>query len=322
MPTWGEILSELQQEQTRTGQAPFDSVRRKYIAKLQAYTKRNTVLYASAWTQQKPVQPETISLNDEDISGFMEVVYQLKGNDLDIIIHSPGGSAEATESIVGYLRSKFDDIRVFVPHAAMSAATMLACAANCIVMAKHSSLGPIDPQFILQTQLGVQVIPAQAILEQFERAQLECRDPQLATSWFPILGQYGPALIIQCTNALNLARELVEKWLHDYMFNGKTPNPAHDIAEELSNHGNFKSHGRHIPILKAQKMGLNIQPLEDDHQLQEHVLSVFHATMHTFSATPASKIIENHLGRAFVKLQPQMVVQQPMISLVQPPRPT
>jgi ClpP class serine protease len=36
----------------------------------------------------------------------------------------------------------------------MSAATMLACSANKIVMGKHSFLGPIDPQFIIQTELG------------------------------------------------------------------------------------------------------------------------------------------------------------------------
>jgi ClpP class serine protease len=56
----------------------------------------------------------------------MGVFYELKGKDLDLIVHSPGGSPEATEAIVTYLRSKFNDIRVIVPQAAMSAATMLA----------------------------------------------------------------------------------------------------------------------------------------------------------------------------------------------------
>ena len=68
-------------------------------------------------------------------------------NGLDLLMHSPGGSPDAAEAVVNYLRSKFTDIRVIIPQAAMSAATMLACAANRIVMGKHSSLGPIDPQF-------------------------------------------------------------------------------------------------------------------------------------------------------------------------------
>jgi ClpP class serine protease len=41
----------------------------------------------------------------------------------------------------------------------MSAATMVACAANQIVMGKHSFLGPIDPQLILQTALGNRLVP-------------------------------------------------------------------------------------------------------------------------------------------------------------------
>src|SRR5437870_9673496 len=104
-------------------------------------------------------------ITDEDMEGFMEALTPLPASDgLDLVLHSPGGSAEATEALVSYLRSKFSDIRVIVPQAAMSAATMLACAANLVVMGKHSSLGPIDPQMFLNTPLGQKAVPAQAIL--------------------------------------------------------------------------------------------------------------------------------------------------------------
>jgi len=56
-------------------------------------------------------------------------------------LHSPGGSIEAAEAIVTYLRSKFAHIRAIVPHSAMSAATMIAMACDEIVMGKHSFLG-------------------------------------------------------------------------------------------------------------------------------------------------------------------------------------
>jgi hypothetical protein len=52
-----------------------------------------------------------------------------------------------------------------------------------------------------------------------------------------------------------------------------------------------------------------IDSLEEDQQLQDKVLTVYHAAMHTFAATPATKIIENHDGRAFIKLM-QVVVQE------------
>ncbi len=311
MPTWGQILQELQAEQQRTNQLPYDAVRRKYVTVLHEYTHRNTILYATKWTQSSDAKPEAISITEEDVQGLMEVIYELKSSELDLILHSPGGSAEATEAIVTYLRSKFTNIRVIIPHAAMSAATMLACSANRIVMGKHSFLGPIDPQFILQTPLGIQVVPAQAILDQFRRAQEECKNPQMLSSWLPILSQYGPALLVQCDNAIQLSQELVTTWLHNYMFGGLSPNPSKSIADKLSSHGDFKSHSRHISLVAAQEMGLRIEVLENDHRFQENVLSVFHATMHTFSATPAVKIIENHLGRAFIKMQQQIVIPQP-----------
>jgi hypothetical protein len=52
--------------------------------------------------------------------------------------------------------------------------------------------------------------------------------------------------------------------------------------------------------------------LEADQQLQDKVLTVYHAAMHTFAATIAVKIIENHHGRAFIK-QLAQPVQVPAI---------
>ena len=86
-------------------------------------------------------------------------LHGLTGKELDLILHSPGGSLEAAEQIVTYLRSKYDNIRAIVPQNAMSAATMIACACDEIMMGKHSALGPIDPQITVPTQVGPFHIP-------------------------------------------------------------------------------------------------------------------------------------------------------------------
>jgi hypothetical protein len=245
----------------------------------------------------------------------MEVVHGLDGRrGLDLVLHSPGGSPDAAEALVHYLRSKFDDIRVIVPQAAMSAATMLACAANRIVMGKHSSLGPIDPQFLLPMQNGMTMAhPAQAILDQFDLAKEECKDPALLGAWIPILPQYGPALLIQCYNALDLAEGLVAEWLRTWMLaplgKRKARRNAQEIATWLSDHTAFKSHGRPIHRDRAREKGLVVDDLEQDQVLQDLALTVFHATTHTFSATAAAKIVENHIGRAFVMQQSMQNVQ-------------
>jgi len=314
MPTWGDLLIELNKLIASKHKAPFDFLRRKYLTQLYQKTGRDIILYASAWTQTgKNVDPGLLSITEEDLQGLMEVVHGLQGKNLDLILHSPGGSPTATEALVSYLRTKFDDIRVIIPHAAMSAATMLACSANRIVMGKHSFIGPIDPQIILQTKLGTMSVPAQSIIDQFKLAQKECQTQEKLASWFPILEQYGPALLTQCDDALKLSEDLVSQWLAKYMLAKKknAKKLASRLAKYLSDHRGFKTHSRHIDRNEASKRGLVIENLETDQVFQDLVLSIYHATTLTLSSTGAVKVIENHLGKAFVKQVQQVVFQAP-----------
>lgn len=322
MPTWGAILKEIETEgQRQPGVPPHDRILKRYLVELHAYTKRNVILYATRWVQGGVSDGQLVSIVPEDVHAFMEVVHGLDASiGLDLILHSPGGSPEAAEAMVHYLRSKFDDIRVIVPQAAMSAATMLACASNRIVMGGHSSLGPIDPQMLLQLPTGAVMAPAQAIIDQFERARQECADPKNLGAWIPILPQYGPALLQTSRNALDLAEQLVTEWLTAWMFKGRADGAkqAAAIAKWLADHKEFKSHGRPVHREMAQKMGLVVDRLEDDQTFQDRVLSVFHITMHVFAGMPGvAKIVQNHLGNAFVKhqimpMQIPQLIQVPM----------
>nr|HPN61050.1 ATP-dependent Clp protease proteolytic subunit [Bacilli bacterium] len=163
MGSWNEILEEI-----KTNNNNVDLVRRTYLKKLSNHTGRNTILYYSGWLE-KPQMPGT-DITDLDMPGFMTTVNKLnKSQGVDIILHSPGGDPTATEHIVNYLHSVFnDDVRVIVPHMAMSAGTMFACAAKEIIMGKQSCLGPVDPQF--------GGIPAFNIIEEFKNAKKELTD--------------------------------------------------------------------------------------------------------------------------------------------------
>jgi hypothetical protein len=275
MPSWGQILSEITSLAKSGDTAAFDKVRNKYLAELYSYTKRNTIIYASRWTTGD-IPPQFVSITDEDIQGFMETIYGLKGDELDLLLHTGGGSAESTDAIVSYLRQKFKNIRIIIPQAAMSAGTMLACAADKIIMGKQSSIGPIDPQFIFQTTIGMQSIPAQAILDQFKMGKKECiENPDNLKAWIPMFTQYGPALLIQCVNQGDFGKDLVENWLTAYMFKENGAEIPKKIAEYLSDHENFKTHGKHINIDKAKEIGLDIDELEKDNAFQDAVLSAF-----------------------------------------------
>jgi ClpP class serine protease len=65
---------------------------------------------------------------------------------IDIVLHTPGGLVLASEQIACALKRHRGKVTVFVPHYAMSGGTLLALAANEIVMDPDAVLGPVDPQ--------------------------------------------------------------------------------------------------------------------------------------------------------------------------------
>ena len=85
-----------------------------------------------------------------DVNDSEEVLRAIQMTDdnmpLDIILHTPGGLVLAALQIARAIQAHKGRVTVFVPHYAMSGGTLIALAADEIVMCKHSVLGPIDPQ--------------------------------------------------------------------------------------------------------------------------------------------------------------------------------
>jgi ATP-dependent protease ClpP protease subunit len=301
MPSWHGLLEEL-----KTMGSSFDVLRRKYLRHLHEQTKRNVIVYYSGWLQKPGLYG--LQVNDADKNGFMTVVHGLdRTKGLDLILHTPGGESAATESIIDYLRSMFgDDIRAVIPQLAMSAGTMIACACREIIMGRQSSLGPIDPQ--------VGGLPAHAIVEEFTRASKEIKEDMAKIPiWQPIIAKYNPALIGECEKAIDWSNEIVQQALRSGMFKDDSEVDAKisTIIKELSDHALTKSHSRHLSAAKCREIGLNVIMMEDNNDLQDSILSVHHACIHTLGSTAAYKIIENHNGVAFIQLAQTVVVQAP-----------
>src|ERR1700730_11718641 len=142
MPNWGSILQEVMasaQQNAPQGQGPdLDGIRLKDIRQVQAASGRAVISYMSGWLRGK-----SEAIEGSDVHALMEVCHNVPDRELDLIIHSPGGSAEAAEQMINYLRTQFDYIRAIVPLQAKSAATMLALGCDEIVMGRHSELGPM-----------------------------------------------------------------------------------------------------------------------------------------------------------------------------------
>ncbi len=301
MPNWKEVLEEIQGEATKGVPNPLDVIRRKYILEIQKKTGRNVIAYYSGWLQRNSVD---VIVNDKDKNAFMVNIHKMdRTKGLDLILHTPGGDLAATESIVDYLNQMFgNNIRAIIPQISMSAGTMIALSCKEIIMGKQSNLGPIDPQ--------IGGMACQAVLAEFEKAKEDIKaNPQAAHLWQVIISKYYPTFLGACQNSIDWSEKLAFDWLKRNMCEGDETR-TRKILTEFSDHKTNKSHARHISKDKCKEIGVSIVDMEDDNDLQDLILTVHHSFMHTFAHSGATKIVENHLGVAYVESLPIQQGQQ------------
>ena len=151
---------------------------------------------------------------------------------IDLIVHTPGGLVLASDQIAYALRRHRGSVTVFVPHYAMSGGTLLALAADGIVMDRDAVLGPVDPQLGSLTR---GYWPAASILKALDEPNPNRDDQTL------ILGDVARKAMVQAretvVSLLSPRRGAVDAdriagllsdghWTHDYPI-------RFDEAEEL-----------------------------------------------------------------------------------------
>src|ERR1700745_1299125 len=157
-----------------------------------------------------------------DINDSEEVLRAIQMTDddvpLDIVLHTPGGLVLAALQIARAIGLHKGRVTVFVPHYAMSGGTLIALAADEIIMSSHAVLGPIDPQIgeypAVSILRVVQEKPIQEVddrtlilADQARKAIGQLHDPVYEL----IKARYSPE------QADNVARLLSEgTWTHDY----------------------------------------------------------------------------------------------------------
>jgi ClpP class serine protease len=82
-----------------------------------------------------------------DLLPFTDQLSNLKGKQLDLILETPGGSGEVAEDLVKAMRGQFEDVAVIVPGYAKSAGTIMAMAADGILMGPIQGSGRLMPRF-------------------------------------------------------------------------------------------------------------------------------------------------------------------------------
>lgn len=308
MGSWNKVRLEIEATKTPDGHIDLDKIRRAKIRKVAELTQRPLIVYASDFLN-KPMPETAIDFNDKE--GFREVTQGLSGEAVDVLLHSPGGMAEAAESIVKLLRARFKAVRFIVPNIAKSAATMLALSGDEIMMDTDAELGPIDPQFNLRKADGTTVVaPAQAIIDQFDRLENRIKsDPHVLPVYIPIIQIYAPSLYQQAKNAIELSKKLVSEWLSVYMFASMKARDrgrcAAAVAKYLSDHNQFKSHSKGVRAEDFRKVNplkpTKVIDLATQADLQQEVQELYAAISLTFSMSSAFKLFENSQDDAMIR---------------------
>lgn len=172
-----------------------------------------------------------IDLNDaEDV---LEAIRTTPASQpIELVLHTPGGLVLPALQIARALKAHPAKTTVFVPHYAMSGGTLIALAADEIVLNKHAVLGPIDPQ--------IGGVPAASLL----RLRKE-KSPDATDDYTYVLADVGQMAIDQLKRA---ARDLLKGTVSD--------NAAVGAADQLAS-GRW-THDYPIEAGEAREIGLNV----------------------------------------------------------------
>lgn len=156
-------------------------------------------------------------------------------------------------------------LRVIVPDFAKSAGTLLALAADTIVMSDSSELGPIDPQRVRRSPSGeLSITGVQHHLDAYQRYRAAyLADPDDHASAM-MLAKFEPAEIQAFESVMARARQLSDNHLKEGMFRRGDPGAYTAITSSLLDTKRWLTHSQVIGPREAEEVGLNIDHRDSD----------------------------------------------------------
>ena len=223
--------------------------RQTLIGQIQDRTERFLICYVSG------IQ---CVIDENDTMPFVDLLHRVPTNrDVDLLLHTSGGSIDAAEKLMGMMRRHVDSsrLRIIVPDFAKSAGTLMVLGADSVVMSDMSELGPIDPQ----TRLFDRWQSVQNYLDAYSahaKALKADRDDIAAQI---MLGKLDPATLKLCEAAVHRARQAAETLLKRGMF--RDGGNWSLTVSELLDTSRWLSHGQMISWEDARdpQLGLVVE---------------------------------------------------------------
>lgn len=212
-----------------------------------------------------------------------------KHEELYVLLTTTGGSLNPVKRIVNIFRNFYKEVNFIIPDYAYSAGTVMCCSGDKIYMDYYSVLGPIDPQ--VRNKDG-KFVAALGYLDKINELIEKAKRNELTNAEFIILKDFDLAELRAYEQARDLAVDLLVEWLPKYKFknwnihsSSQTPvteedkrNRAMEIAQNLSDNKEWKSHGRPISRVELGRLKLQIDKLEDNQEAYKAV-TAYHELM-------------------------------------------
>ena len=229
--------------------------------RIQQIQQRNNVLISEFRKIRKNISIQ-ILLNPFDRRG-VDVVFDVIRNpqfleeckkfenpdDVDVIIDSFGGDADAAYHMAKLIDGHFKgNIKYVVPRFAKSAATLMVCGGNKIVMGETSELGPLDPQIRQDDGTYISAKAVQATLELIKK-HLDKEDKhglELATI---LASRINPLVLGQYESSIDIAKEYQRELLQLRMFKGSKKADVDKIVDRFAT--GYTHHSRVISCKEA-----------------------------------------------------------------------
>ena len=227
--------------------------RQELIRQIQARTKRRLICYVSGDGRR---------IDRDDTMPFADLLYNVSpGEDVEIILHTLGGSVDAAEKLMRLVRSKVSDgeIYIVVPEYAKSAGTLMVLGADCVVMSDTSELGPIDPQRVFYDSHGSgRWQPVQNYLDAYEEhSNKVAEDPNNVASRI-MLGKLDSEVVKLCESEKDRARQSAEYLLRRGMFRLRDGSNVTKTVEQLLDTKLWRSHSQMISWQQVHDMDIGL----------------------------------------------------------------
>lgn len=282
---------------------------KKGIQNIESIRQRPLLIYAANMINPS-VASAGISIDLTDYQPFLEVFDNIDNSngELDILLVTPGGSAEQVNSFVEAIRRRFHTVSFIIPFLAMSAGTIFSLSGDELLMDSRSAIGPIDPQVMSKDG---QYRPAQSVLT-FVNDLKKAIDSKIMSGQTPdwtdvqMLLNIDPKEIGNASNASSYSIQLVKKYLATYKFKTWTTTQsqgmpvtddmkeqrAKEVAEQLCDHTLWLSHGDRIGRDRVvSTCNLQVTNLEDIPGLESAVRKLWAVLYFGFEKSMLAKVI-------------------------------